>query len=74
VERTTIYLDPVLKRRLQEAATLRKMTEASVVREALERYLASVDRPQVKPIGASTDGGVAHRVDDALEELGFGRR
>ena len=74
VERTTIYLDPTLKRRLQEAASLRKMTEASIVREALEHYLSSVDRPRIKSIGASSDGGIAHRVDDALDELGFGRR
>jgi hypothetical protein len=32
-----------------------------------------VDGVEVRPVGASTDGGIAHRVDDALRELGFGR-
>ncbi len=73
MERTTIYLDPDLKRRLKEAAGRRGVTEASILREALERYLAAETRPRVRPVGRSRDGGVAGRVDDALLELGFGR-
>jgi plasmid stability protein len=73
MERSTIYLDPELKRRLREAAARRGVTEASVLREALEKYLAAERRPGVRPVGKSRDGGVAGRVDEALEELGFGR-
>jgi len=74
MERTTIYLDSALKRRLREAAGRRGVTEASVLREALERYLSVERRPRVQPVGTSRDGGVAHDVDDALRRLGFGRR
>jgi len=74
MERTTLYLDAVLKRRLREAASARQTTEASVVREALETYLAGHRRPRVRPVGRSKDGGVAHRVDEALDQLGFGRK
>jgi plasmid stability protein len=73
MERTTIYLDTALKRRLREVAAARRTTEASILREALRAYLAAESRPRVRPVGASTDGGIAHRLDDALRELGFGR-
>jgi hypothetical protein len=73
MERTTIYLDTALKRRLREVAVARRTTEASILREALRAYLASEVRAKVRPVGTSTDGGIAHRADDALRELGFGR-
>ncbi len=73
MERTTIYLDAALKRRLREVAVARRTTEASILREALRAYLGTESRPKVRPVGASTDGGVAHRVDEALHEAGFGR-
>jgi hypothetical protein len=73
MDRTTIYLDPELKRRLKEAAGRRGVTEASILREALEGYLAAEQRPRVRPVGRSRDGGVAGRVDAALLDLGFGR-
>lgn len=72
MERTTIYLDSELKRRLKEAAGQRSVTEASVIREALTRYLDSEPRSTLQPVGHSEDGGVAHRADEALDELGFG--
>lgn len=73
MERTTVYLDAALKRKLKEAAASRGVSEASLLREALGAYLREEPRPAVRPVGRSTDGGVARRVDDALEELGFGR-
>ncbi len=73
MERSTIYLDSTLKRRLKEAAARRGVTEATVLREALEQYLVREKRPALEAVGKSTDGGVAHRVDEALDELGFGR-
>ena len=73
MERTTVYLDPALKRRLKETAMARGVTEASLIREALLRYLAGETRPRFMPVGRSRDGGVAHRVDEALDELDFGR-
>ncbi len=73
MERTTVYMDSNLKRRLKAAAATRGTTEASILREALERYLTAERRPRIRPVGKSRDGGIAHRVDEALEELGFGR-
>lgn len=73
VERTTIYLDPALKRQLKEAARKRGVTEAAILREALQRYLGSAPQPELEPVGTTADGGVAHRADEALDELGFGR-
>jgi len=73
MERTTIYLDPSLKRRLKTAATRRGVAEALLVRTALEQFLAEEGSVVVRPVGESADGGVAGRVDEALEELGFGR-
>ena len=73
MERTTVYLDAELKRRLKEAAARGGVSEALLIREALTSYLAK-DRPvRLKPVGRSTDGGVAGRDEEALKDLGFGR-
>ena len=74
MERTTIYLDEVLKRRLKDTAAVRGVTEASLLREALARYLDGEKRPSLRPVGRSHDGGVARRTDDALRKRGFGRK
>ena len=75
MERTTVYLDPQLKRQLKEAARRRKTSEAALIREALNRFLAPKARkPAIRPVGKSSDGGRGHRTDEVLEELEFGRR
>jgi hypothetical protein len=75
MERTTLYLDAALKRRLKAEAKARRTTEAKIVREALHTYLGrgKGGKPRVRPVGTSHDGGVAHRLDDALDALGFGK-
>lgn len=73
VERTTIYLDADLKRRLKTAAARSGRSEASTIREALEQYLASEETVRLRPVGRSNDGGVADQDEPALGELGFGR-
>lgn len=73
MERTTVYLDAALKRRLKELAELTGESEASIIRESLDRYLSSKPRRTLRPVGRSRDGGVAHRVDEALDDLGFGQ-
>lgn len=72
MERTTVYLDPELKRRLREAAGRAGTTEAHLIREALATYLSHEEPPALRPVGRSTDGGVAARDEEALDELGFG--
>jgi len=73
MERTTVYLDESLKRRLKEYAEVSGETEASIIRESLESFLSSKPRRTLRPVGRSRDGGAARRVDQELEELGFGR-
>ena len=73
MERTTIYLDAELKRRLKEAAARGGVSEAFLIREALAGYLAKAKPARLKPVGRSTDGGVADRDEEALRDLGFGR-
>jgi hypothetical protein len=74
MERSTVYLTADLKRRLREEAARRGTTEAFLLREAVAEYLGSPKNKAVRPVGKSTDGGVAREVDEALDELGFGRR
>lgn len=73
MQRTTIFLDPAIKRLLRDEARRRGVTEASILREALARYFADQSPPEPRPVGKSKDGGVARRLDDALAESGFGR-
>jgi hypothetical protein len=76
MERTTVYLDTELRLRLKEAASRRSTTEAALIREALERFLAKLSqsgRRTLKSVGRTTDGGVARDLDGALDEIGFGR-
>jgi Ribbon-helix-helix protein, copG family len=74
MERTTVYLTNTLKRRLKQEAVTRGRPEAVLLREALEQYLARRSRPSPRSVGRSRDGGVARGVDQALDDLGFGRR
>jgi hypothetical protein len=73
MQRTTIYLDSETRRLLKAAAAQRRVSEAEIIREALRAHLRARRRGDVRVVGKSTDGGVARRLDDALEELGFGR-
>jgi len=73
MERTTIYLDAELRRRLKDAASRAHVSEASMIREALAAYLVEKQPVALVPVGRSKDGGVAARDEEALEELGFGR-
>jgi hypothetical protein len=70
--KTTIYLPEELKRRLSQLARSRGRSEASLIREALER-LAGAESPRPKtPLFSSHDPHLAERVDEALR--GFGER
>lgn len=74
MERTTLYLSGEIRSRLKAAAQRRHTTEAAIVRDALAQYLVAEPRPAIRAVGRSTDGGVAHRIDEALKETGFGLR
>lgn len=68
-----MYLDEAIKRLVKETARRRKVSEAVVIREALRAHLAESPPPKLRPVGRSKDGGVAHRLDQALKDTGFGR-
>lgn len=55
VNKTTIYLPDELHRSLQAAARRAGRSQAHVIRDAVERYLASDDRPQLVSIGLGED-------------------
>ena len=70
MHRTTIYLPEEMKARVAEAARIQGVTEAEVVRGAIQQLL---ERP--RPRGALFASGNpldADRVDDLLSETGFG--
>jgi len=70
--KTTVYLPEDLKRRLEDTARERGVSEAALIREAVERLVAG-ERPRPRfGLYRSADGGVADRVDEELAK-GFGR-
>ena len=74
MERTTIYLDAELKRKLKEAAARARVSEAKMIREALASYLSREEPVLLEPVGESEDGGVADRDEESLKQLGFGHK
>ncbi len=75
MRRTTIYLDPELDLKLRAEARRRGDPMAEVIREALEEKLARVTVSRSRNAGAFTSGrsDTASRIDETLEETGFGR-
>jgi hypothetical protein len=61
MKKTTLYLPDELQLLLKEAARRTGQSEATVVREALARYLEQIPRPLPQSIGAGEDPEVAAR-------------
>lgn len=60
VEKTTIYLDPELRRRLQALAKRRHAPQAELIREALTAYLDAAPPPPLPSwVGIASVGGDA---------------
>jgi hypothetical protein len=53
--KTTLYLPADLQQRLKDAARRTGRPQASIVREALDRYLAATPSPLPTSIGAGDD-------------------
>jgi hypothetical protein len=71
MRKTTIYLPDQLKRALEKAAESAGSSEATFVRQALERAVAEARPPRPRlPLFSSNDPRLAENVDDAL--AGFG--
>jgi len=56
MEKTTLYLTGELQRNLRELSRRSGRPQASLIREALERYVAGQDRPKPTSVGAASDG------------------
>ncbi|UZX14492.1 ribbon-helix-helix domain-containing protein [Thermus sp. PS18] len=65
MEKTTLYLPKSLKRLLELKARREGRSQAELVREALERYLAS---PSPKSLGIGEDTEVTSRTAEAWLE------
>ena len=71
VHKTTIYLPEPLRNRVKHAAAERRVSEAEIIRSAIEAYTTPKERPRPKlPLFDSGKGGLAENVDEALR--GFG--
>ena len=74
MRRTTIYLPDALKVRVERAARERAVSEAELIRAAIDEYTRSSARPRptLPLFGTVGDPLLAERVDEILA-AGFGR-
>jgi hypothetical protein len=74
MRRTTVYLDPELEVQLKLEAMRRGLPMAELLREALRAYLGGAAATPPPVAGAFHSGrhDTADRLDEALDELGFG--
>ncbi|HEX5292492.1 MAG TPA: CopG family transcriptional regulator [Streptosporangiaceae bacterium] len=72
--KTSVYLPDDLKARLAQASRTSGESEATIIRSALEQWLAGLLRPRSSMVGAVPfdDPDLASKVDEVLAE-GFGR-
>lgn len=70
--KTTVYVPEKLKRRLRRLAAQRKTSEATLIREAIERLVTEEAPRPTLPLFNSGDGTLAARVDELLA-AGLGR-
>jgi Arc/MetJ-type ribon-helix-helix transcriptional regulator len=75
MRKTTIYLDEADDQLLAEAAERRGVSRTELIREAIRKLLSAEagSRKPRMPLGRSGHGDAARRVDDVLDELGYGR-
>jgi len=74
VRRTTVYLPDSLKQRLERIARERDVSEAELIRAAIDAFTHDAARPQPRLplLDAIGDPDLAEQVDDVLAG-GFGR-
>ena len=71
MEKTTVYLPSALVQRVKRLAARKRVSEASVIRAALEHYTVTVERPRPRTALYETGRPIADW-DAALQ--GFGER
>ena len=77
MEKTTVYLPSRLKAALKRTAAATRRTEATVIRDAIERATAATSPRPTVPLFRSAQPDLADRVDEALAGDGhpaFGER
>jgi hypothetical protein len=74
-KKTTIYLQPELKKDVERAAKLEQRSEADVIRDAVSDYVDQRFKPQPPRIPLVPYGLGAPDIAECAEELldGFGR-
>lgn len=74
MRKTTVYLPDALKARVELAARQRNLSEAELIRTAIDRFTRTSVRPEPRlPLFESIgEPDLAERVDELLVE-GFGR-
>lgn len=73
--KTTVYLDPELKRALERLSRREQRSEAELIREAVRQRVDSAERPRPRaPLVTGEPGttSISERVDELLAD-GFGR-
>jgi Arc/MetJ-type ribon-helix-helix transcriptional regulator len=68
VTRTSVHLDDTDDRRLTELAARRGTSPAALIREAIQRLLATEEAPtpRPRPLGRSGHADTSERVDELL--------
>lgn len=71
MEKTTVYLPEGLQQRIKRVAARKRISEAAVIRAALEHYTTTIERPRPRTALYETGAPIADW-DAALE--GFGEQ
>jgi metal-responsive CopG/Arc/MetJ family transcriptional regulator len=61
LEKTTVYLPADIRRELAEVARRRRVSQAELIREALQNYLAEQERPALRSLGAANSDEITGR-------------
>lgn len=61
LEKTTVYLPAETRRQLSEVARRRNVTQAQLIRDALDAFLASQERPTLRSLGAGRSTEITGR-------------
>jgi hypothetical protein len=74
MKKTTLYLPDDLKTKLEKAAKQQKLSEATVIRDAIATAVGDVEIPKPRPLAGVklSEQNVAERVDELME--GYGER
>jgi len=71
MRKTTIYLPEPLRERIKRAAAEQGVSEAEIIRAAIDAYTSAKERPRPKlPLFAGGPPDLAERADEYLQ--GFG--